>query len=221
MQIMLQAEKDHYSLIEVAERWKIPFKEIEYHTERDQLEVCTWLGDVVAVRHALMKMADGEEVPVQQGIITLKGYYVVVGDELRKIYRAPGIPEIRKFYSLDRREIFTLYPYQESHQIPITALEVSRAERDRFEAELKIHARCLSKRKTDISSSVTGRPSVMNIVIQHFKDRAAQGRLKETITAESKYLEAWAQKKLGPSHAPIAKTIANNIRPLFAQRRDS
>ncbi len=218
---MLRAEKDHYSLIELVERWKIPFKDIEYHTERDRLEVRTWLGDVVAIRYTFMKMADGEEVPVQQGIITLKGYYVVAGDELRKIYRAPGIPEIRKFFSLDRREIYTLYHQHEAYKINLTALEVSRPERDRFEADLKICARLVPKSKMNIAATATGRPSVMNLVLEHFKNRAAQGRLKETITAESKYLEGWAQKKLGPSHAPIAKTIANNIRPLFGQRRDS
>lgn len=109
----------------------------------------------------------------------------------------------------------------ESLKINLTALEVSRAERDRFETDLKIRARFAPKSKLNISSAATGRPSVMNLVLQHFKDRAAQGRLKETITAESQYLEAWAQKKLGPAHAPIAKTIANNIRPMFAQRRAS
>ena len=212
---MLGFDKDHYSLIELAERWKIPFKEIEYHTERDRLEVHTWLGDVVAIRHVMAKTADGEELPVQKGIISLNGYYIVAGDELRKMYRAPGIPEIRKFHSLDRREIYTLYPLQESYKTSLSALEVSRAERDRFEVNPKIRARIVPKNKTRASStSVGGRPSVMNLVVRHFKDRATQGRLKETLSAESVYLEAWAHKKLG-SDAPVAKTIANKIGPSF------
>ncbi len=218
---MLQTEKDHYSLIELAEHWKLPFKDIEYQTERDRLEVQTWLGDVLAIRSVLMKMADGDEFPVQQDIISLKGYFIVAGDELRKIYRAPEIPEIRRFYSLDRREIYTIHYDQEPYKICLTSLEVSRAEQGRFEADLNTIARIVRKSKTNVASALTGRPSVMKLIIQHFKDRATQGRLKKTITAESKYLEGWAQTKLGLSHAPIAKTIANNIRPLFTQYRAS
>lgn len=212
---MLQAEKDHYSLIELAEHWKIPFKEIEYYSERNRLEVRTWVGDLLAIRHVLIKSIDGKEFPVQQDVISLNGYFIVPSDELRKIYRTPGIPEIRKFQSLDRREVYTLYSHQESHKINMTALEVSNAARERFETELKIRAPLAPRRKMRAATTPSGgRPSFMNFVVQHFENRAARGRLKKSLSEESAYLEVWGHKKLGVG-APIAKTIANKIGPLF------
>ncbi|MDE2029181.1 MAG: hypothetical protein KGI97_01315 [Alphaproteobacteria bacterium] len=215
-------ERDHYSLIELAERWKLPFKEIEHHTERNRLEVQLWMGDVVATRYVFTMTAGGEVVPAQQDVTTLKGYYIVDGDELRKMYRTPDVPEVKKLYSLDRKEFFTLHPACERFKVGIDALEVSRTERDRFEADHRIQHRLHeAKSKTRATSTlVGGRPSVMKVVVRHFKDRATQGRLKESANAESIYLEAWARKKLG-ADAPAAKTIANNIRPLFTAHKDT
>ncbi|MDD3028817.1 MAG: hypothetical protein PHS57_00845 [Alphaproteobacteria bacterium] len=208
-------EKDHYSLVELADRWRLPFKDIEYHAEREHLEVQVWLGDVPVTRYVLKKTTDGEEIPVQEGIANLTGYFVVAGKELRKIFRVPGIPEIRQFHSLDRKEIYTLYPAQASCQINLSALEVSRVERDRFESNKKVCPLIVPENKTNIPSTSIGRPSVMKLVLQHFYERAKQGRLESTLKAEAVHLQSWARDKLGTSHAPAAKTIANNIRPIF------
>lgn len=208
-------EKDHYSLVELAERWGLPFKDIEYLAEREHLEVQVWLGDVPATRYVLKKTADGEEFPVQDGIANLNGYFVVDGKELRKVFRATGIPEVRHFHSLDRKELFSFYPARESQQINLSALEVSRIERDRFEANKNIRPRIVRENKTNIPSISTGRPSVMSLVVQHFHERAMQGRLEPTLKAEALLLQSWAREKLGASRAPAAKTIANNIRPMF------
>lgn len=218
---MSRFEKDHYSLSELADRWRIPFKDVEYHTERDHLEVHLWLGDVPATRYILQKTSDGKDVPVQEGITSLSGYFIVAGDELRKVFRAPGIPEIRKFHSLDRKEIYTLYPFQESHKINLSALEVSLNERDRFETNKNIRPFVMPENKTDIPSKSAGRPSHMGIVVQHFNERAGLGQLAPTLAAEALYLETWVHNKLGASRAPVAGTIANKIRSKFNAQKIS
>ncbi len=211
---MLVFDKDHYSLIELADRWRLPFKDIAYHAEREHLEVQIWLGEVPAMRYVFKKAANGEKFPVQKDITTLKGYFIVSGDELRTIFRMPGIPEIRKFYSLDRKEVYSFYPFQESLQINLVALEVTRAERDRFETSKNIRPFIMPENKTESISKSVGRPSHMDVVVQHFDEREMMGHLAPTLAAECLYLETWGKNKLGED-APAAGTIGNNIRSKF------
>lgn len=210
-------QKDHYSFSETADRWHLSLRDITYLAERRKLEVQTWLSDVVVARYALMKIEGGDLAPVQIGLVSLTGYFVVDPDELRKVFRATQqVAEIRKFISLDGNDLYSI-PYNNvGPSVGIGALEISMRERDRFEIEHKLKPRVANMNKTGLQSSSVGRPSARDLIIERFDERAAKGEIESHLFAEARYLHAWAQDELGPDDAPAFKTIVNNLRPHFA-----
>ena len=218
---MSWTKKDHYGFNELASRWRLSPQDLGYFAERGRLEVHAWLSDAVVAIYVSKQTADGETVPVQVGLNSLTGYHVVEPAELRKVFRTDQPVEVRRFMSLDQRHMYAT-PYNATGcKITLGALEISIAERDRFEAEHNLKQRVVPANKTGGASSSVGRPSVMIGIIEHHRQRVTRGETETSLAAEARYLRSWAQKGRKDAHAPALKTIENNLRPHFASRKDS
>jgi hypothetical protein len=214
-------KKDHYGFNEIAERWHLTPKELGYSAERDLLEVQTWLSNAVVAVHVSKKMADGEPIPVQVGLSSLTGYFIVEPGELRRVFRTDQPVEVRRFISLDRQEMYTMLYNVGGYMLSTEALEISDIERNRFEIEHNLKKRTMPTNKTGISTSSVGRPSVRKRLAELFEERLAQGKAEATLPEEARYLYAWAQSEWGVERAPALKTITNNLRPHYASQKSA
>ncbi|MDD3182645.1 MAG: hypothetical protein PHD48_07585 [Alphaproteobacteria bacterium] len=214
-------EKDHYSFDEIAKRWGRTHQDLAYFAERGQVEVQTWLSDALITQYTLKKTEDGEVVPVETGIVILKGYYIVDPDELRKVFRSNSPVEVRRFFSLDRRDVFSFRINLAGFLVGAHSLEISKAERDRFEACHNIVIQRTPTNKTGILPTSLGRPSAMKRITKRFNERASMGAIEPTLQAEARVLREWAKNEWSDIPAPALKTIANNLRPHFQNFRAS
>jgi len=219
---MISIEKDHYSLSELMKRWSFSLQDIGYYAERGYLEVQTWLSDVLITHYKLKKTEDGEMVPVSVGIVALTGYYIVDANELRKVFRShDGMAAVRKFISLNHRDVYSFQYKPEGLLINLSALEFCKKERDRFERENKIKSNNLSATITGIIATSAGRPSIMKKITERFVERVETGEIEPSLSAEARYLREWIMDEYGDIQAPAIKTIANNLRPHYAAYRET
>ncbi len=212
-------KKDHYSFAEIADRWRLSTQDLGYFAERGLLEVQTWLSDVLLSQYALKKIEGGTFAAVQTRIVSETGYFVIDPDELRKVFRALQSAEVRKFASPNGQDLYSIPFNAVGPSIGIGALEISLQERDRFEIENNLKPRASNVNKTGLSSPSIGRPSVKQLIIEHFIKRAAHGEIKPTLYAEARDIHVLVQDKLGNAQTPAFKTVVNNLRPYFAAHK--
>lgn len=220
--LMKLPQKDHFSLGELAERWRAPMTDIQYFAEHGMLDVQTWLDLPAVELFRLKKTEDGDRVPVSVGLDSYHDYVVVDPTELRKIFRSEGRSPIAKYRPVTSADLIkSLVP---SHRVLVAAndLVVSRADRDEFErahgivcgANRGVYATSTNMGHAPPTTHVSfaGRPSVMHRIVQHFDERRTQKVLNGSLQKEGEYLYAWAQSNITDSQIPGARTIMNAIR---------
>jgi hypothetical protein len=212
---MALPEKSYFYLTQIARRWQTDIADLRDYAEQGQLEVQVWLDDSVLKVYRLKKTEDGETAAIPTGVTGHRGYVIVEPFELRKIFREQKAA-IKKFASLDRRDLFKLHPQSECHPVAVDDLMISRVERDRFEIANQIvpvngALGLTSANKTGIEATSAGRPSIMKRITKHHLSRVAKGETLPTMTAEAHYLRNWARDTLQGVQVPAVKTIMNNL----------
>ena len=186
-------EKDHYSLNELAERWRTAMADVHYYAVHGMLEVETWrrVPAVRIKRYANSALAADFE-----------GYAAVEPAELRRIFRGEEtdirVTEDDLVVSREERDRF-----ERAHKIECiqqTAGNGGGAE------------------PTAAPVSFPGRPSVMRRITTHFDQRRRDKALEKSLQREGDYLAAWAALHISESQLPTARTIRNAIR---AQYKDA
>ena len=213
---MALPEKDHFSLNEIAERWKTSAHDLKYYAEHDLLQMQAWCSEIVVKFFCMKRTEDGEIIPALTGVNSYNGYAILAPEELRKVFRNTHAPEIRKFKSSDNLCLMELFDSRASVEFSIDDLVVSRAERDRFELAHNIDCCCeraAQAARGDMQlPSFAGRPSVMHKVMEHFKERCVLNSVYPSLAKEADYLSNWAEQNISDCQAPKTKTIKNVLR---------
>ncbi len=210
-------EKEYYSLPDIAERWHVPLSDIQYYAAHGILEILVWLQNDIVNVYSLKKTEDGEKVPVPSGLKAYKGYAVLEPDQLRGVFRG-GSHQIRQFKVPANQDLLEIHGSQAGYQVTVDDLVISRDERDRIEI---CHAMACSCSSHDSSNcqpiSLSGRPSAMNHVRQHFMERCERKQTQPSLQKEAVYLSNWAIENIKEGHLPKLKTIKNAIRADYRQ----
>lgn len=207
--------KDHFSIEALAQRWHITPRDIQYIAERGMLEVQTWLSEVLFTRFRYSKVDNGKMVPIPLDILCVTGYVIVNHEELRKVFRSPDPTYVRRFISVDHKDLYGFKYNVLGTLLSTDTLEISHAEVERFEREHKLADQNFADTKTKIQPTSAGRPSVMKRITDQFNQRVERGQTAPTLAAEARCLRKWAESEWEDIPPPAIKTIANNLRQHF------
>lgn len=212
-------EKAYFYLPQLAGRWQTSMTDLRDYAEQGQLEIQIWLDEAILKVYRLKKTEDGETAPVPTGVTSHRGYVIVEPFELRKIFRDQKAA-VKKFTSLDRKDLFKLHQQSEARCVAVEDLMVSRCERDRFEVAngIKVASACIiANTKTGIMPVSSGRPSVMGRITERYVVRKKAGDAMPTLMAEAKCLRLWAQEEMPGVQIPAVKTIHNRLIAIAAE----
>jgi hypothetical protein len=210
---LLFPEKEYHKLQDMMDRWHLSLTDLQYYAAHGHFETMVWLHPCIVNVYQLKKTEDGEMVPVFIRLQPHKGYAIIGPDELHEVFH--GSCPIRKFTSIQGRELLEIQDNQAAYPINITDLVISRQELNRFErlCSENSHPPQQTGDKDGVRAlSFPGRPSTMHLVRQHFLKRQEQGQLLSSLQQEANYLQIWAAENIKEGQPPKAKTIMNALR---------
>lgn len=131
-------DKHYFSLQSLSDRWEIPFDDIRYYAEHEELELCCWLD----MREVIFYRSMGKECKFAGECRKFEGYVGIHSRDCRKVFRC-GKYKLTNFIHLERNNcMITIAPQSRDVVISTDDLRITRPECQRFEKDNDLEPSC-------------------------------------------------------------------------------
>ncbi len=186
-------DKHYFSLEALSSRWKIPFEDLRYYAEHEDLHLCCWLD----LREVVLYRPRENQCKFAAECRKFEGYVGIHARDCRKVFRR-GRYRLVNFICLERKDcIVTIPPQSREVVISIEDLQVTRKECQRFEEDHGLEMKC------DCTGVMVGKLEADGISIRNGK---ASGLVIRTKTREFHY--DGEPLRLGSIQGDIIKQLA-------------
>jgi len=153
---MLLPRKHFFTLADISKRWGVSVRDLGCYALEDALVLSAVINGADAEVGAYVEGPDGEALRVPEGRRRLAGAYDLFGSNVWPVFKGERAM-IRRLRPKERDAYIDIEAPAEGVEIGLADLVMTRAERDRFEAEHGLAAPSASMRSAD-AAGLNGRP---------------------------------------------------------------